>query len=101
MHANKVLDYLQRERFPLVPKFYNPTNLPMCRPVEDFWATLVGIVYGNGWTADTLDKLKRRIKWAMKQVSLGLYSARANTFEGTFGWCTAKAHMRRFTSLLR
>ena len=51
-----------------MPKWRNPTNLPQCRPIEDLWGTLTGLVYEGGWTAKIFQKLKNRITRCVKKI---------------------------------
>ena len=36
------------QNIPFVPKDRNPTNLPQCRPIEDFFSELSSLVYRKG-----------------------------------------------------
>ncbi len=47
-YAKKVIDFLNEEKINYVPKYRNPTNVPQCRAIEDFFADLTQIVYANG-----------------------------------------------------
>lgn len=69
-YGKKTLEFLAQERINFVPKLYNPTNLPQCRPIEDLWGTLTGLVYKNGWAAKTVPQLIRRIKQCVKKLDL-------------------------------
>jgi hypothetical protein len=69
-YGRKTLDFLARENIKFVPKIYNPTNLPQCRPVEDLWGMLVDLVYEGGWAAKTVPQLIRRIKKCVKKLDL-------------------------------
>lgn len=67
-YARSVVNFLETQNISFVPKEHNPTNLPQCRPIEDLWGYLVTLVYGNGWQAETLAQLKRRVRWAIRKV---------------------------------
>ncbi len=41
-----------------IEKMDNPTNLPQCSPIEDFFGQLSSIVYKDGWTAKNVEELK-------------------------------------------
>lgn len=67
-YANKTLEFLSDNNIPFVPKDRNPTNLPQCRPVEDFFGQLSALVYQHGWKANSIKQLKTRIKKCLKEV---------------------------------
>ena len=47
-YANSVINFFEEKKLKLVAKKDNPANVPECRPIEDFWSILKGIVYeGN------------------------------------------------------
>lgn len=70
-HYSKLAtDFLAANGIRFVPKDTNPTNLPQCRPMEDFFGYLSGIVYRGGWRAQDTDQLQRRIRWAIRNVDL-------------------------------
>jgi hypothetical protein len=52
----------------VVPKESNPPNVPQVRPIERFWAYLGKKLYENGWTTDSVPKLKKRIKKIIREV---------------------------------
>ena len=51
-YAKTVLEFIQAENVPFVPKSLNPANVPKVRPIEDFWAILKHKVYENDWSAE-------------------------------------------------
>ena len=51
-----------------IPKHLNPTNVPQCRPIEDFFGYLKDIVYKDGWQAQDTRQLKRKIISSLKKV---------------------------------
>lgn len=67
-YAKSTIDFLKRENVSFVPKERNPTNLPQCRPIEDLWGWLDNCVYANGWKAENLKQLKRRVKFCIKKL---------------------------------
>jgi hypothetical protein len=67
-YGSKVLGYLNEKNIKFVPKFRNPTNVPQCRPIEDFFGYLCGLVYEKGWRAQNIRQLKDRIKYCLKKV---------------------------------
>lgn len=69
-YSRKALDFLIGRNIRFVPKFYNPTNLPQCRPIEDLWGQLSTLVYQGGWQAKTLRQLKYRIGQSVKKLNL-------------------------------
>ena len=67
-YAKIVLDYLKAKKVEIVPREDNPPNLSECRPIENFWSILKGLVYENNWHAETLEQLKERIKYCLTKV---------------------------------
>lgn len=67
-YANKTMDFLRSKNIPFVPKCRNPTNLPQCRPVEDFFGQLSSLVYSKGWKAKSIKQLKTRMKKCLKEI---------------------------------
>lgn len=67
-YANATMQFLEDENIPYVPKLRNPTNLPQCRPVEDFFGELSSLVYKKGWKANSIKQLKTRIKKCLKKM---------------------------------
>ena len=67
-YAKKVIDHLGEQNIDFVPKVNNPTNLPQCRPIEDFFGYLSHLVYKNNWRAKNVDQLKRRIRKCIKEI---------------------------------
>jgi hypothetical protein len=74
-YANSVTDYFDEENIHFVAKSDNPPNVPECRPVEDFWSILKGMVYANNWQAKDLTQLRARITQCLKNVDLELVKA--------------------------
>jgi hypothetical protein len=67
-YAKKTVEYLESKNVPFVPKDRNPTNLPQCRPIEDFFGELAQAVYRGGWRAKTIPQLKNRIKYCLRKM---------------------------------
>ena len=61
-YAKKPLEYFEWKQIPYVPKERNPTNLPQCRPIEDFFGSLSALVYKNNWRAKGTKQLTTRIR---------------------------------------
>ncbi|KAL4469145.1 hypothetical protein ABPG72_005915 [Tetrahymena utriculariae] len=57
----------------------NPSNLPECRPIEDFWAILKAQVYKNNYKANSFDSLIDRIKMCLKNIDKKLVQPLANS----------------------
>lgn len=53
-----------------IPKNCNPPCVPQLRPIENLWSILKTMVYANGWSADTEEQLKRRIKFCLKKLTI-------------------------------
>lgn len=71
-YAGDTQKFLRANNIPFVPKERNPTDLPQCRPIEDFFGILSGFVYENGWEAQNIAQLKRRINYCLKKVDLNV-----------------------------
>lgn len=69
-YAKKTQTFLERQKIPYVPKNRNPTNLPQCRPIEDFFGYLSSMVYKNNWRAKNLKQLINRIKRCIRHVDI-------------------------------
>lgn len=69
-YANIVLGHLREENIDFVKKEDNPANVPEVRCIEDFWSYLKSLVYANGWKAENIDQLKRRIKNCLKKIKI-------------------------------
>lgn len=67
-YANKTLMFLESRNIPYVPKDRNPTNLPQCRPIEDFFGLLSSMVYKNNWKAKDTKQLTNRIKSCIRKI---------------------------------
>lgn len=67
-YAKSVTEYLTNENIAFIPKRYNPTNLPQCRPIEDFFGELSYLVYKKGWKAKNIKQLKTRIRKCLKNM---------------------------------
>ena len=67
-YANATIRLLKDNKVNFIPKHLNPTNVPQCRPIEDFFGYLKDIVYKNGWQAQDTKQLKRKIISSLKKV---------------------------------
>ena len=67
-YAGTVLQLLKDQKINFVVKCRNPTNVPQCRPIEDFWSILCNKMYKNGWSANNLDQLENRIKSCLRKI---------------------------------
>ena len=54
-YAKKSIQMFNDNSVPFVMKSVNPTNLPQCRPIEDFFGQLSAEVYKHDWRADNID----------------------------------------------
>ena len=63
------LEFFTKNNIAFVPKERNPTNLPQCRPIEDYFGQLDTLVYKNGWRAKDLDELKHWIRFCISKVN--------------------------------
>lgn len=69
-YAKKTMDWLTEQKIPFVPKKDNPPNVPQARPIENFWAVLKRMVYGNGWEARNEQQLIDRIRRKLKEIDI-------------------------------
>ena len=67
-NAKIVTCYFTQENINFVENTENPSNVPECRPIEDFCSILKGLVYKDNWQAENIIKLRRRIKNCLKKV---------------------------------
>lgn len=67
-YAKKTIEFLETKNIQFVPKERNPTNLPQCRPIEDFFGQLSSLVYNKGWKAESIKQLKTRIRKCLKEM---------------------------------
>ena len=66
-YAKTTTNFLKSQKVRFVPKYRNPTNVPQCRPIEDFFGVLSSKVYKNGWKAKNVHHLKKRILFCLRQ----------------------------------
>ena len=69
-YAKTVIEYFRDKKVNFVEKEDNPPNVAECRPIEDFWVILKAKVYEHNWLAETLDQLRNRINYCLKNVDL-------------------------------
>ena len=60
-YANEVVSFLDANNIKYLPKGKNPPNVPVARPIEDFWGQLKRLVYEDNWQTTSIPQLKRRI----------------------------------------
>jgi transposase len=78
-YAETVCDFMIEENISFVDKHENPANLPECRPIELFWASLKRLVYEANWQAKNLDQLELRIRNCLKKMDTNILE---NLFDG-------------------
>ena len=66
-YAKKTINFLKSQKVHFVPKYRNPTKVPQCRPIEDFFGVLSSKVYQNGWKAKNIHHLKKRILFCLRK----------------------------------
>lgn len=71
-YAKSVVEFYEEQKVNFVEKQDNPANLPECRPIEDFWGILKGLVYKRNWSAENINQLKQRIVYCLKNVDINL-----------------------------
>ena len=67
-YARKTILHLTNNCINYVPYCRNPTNLPQCRPIEDFFGSLAQLVYEKGWKAQNINQLEQRIKTCLRKM---------------------------------
>ena len=73
-YAPTTLEKMQDPQIPFIPKSLNPPNVPQLRPIEDFWANLKINIYAGNYQPKSVDALIRKMKAALKDIPLSLYS---------------------------
>ncbi|RWS19878.1 uncharacterized protein B4U80_11465 [Leptotrombidium deliense] len=69
-YGSETVNVLENSTINYVPKSHNPANVPQLRPIERFWAMLKQKVYANGYQAENLHSLRRRIVSKIKTFDL-------------------------------
>jgi hypothetical protein len=69
-YSKKSIEFFNNNNIPFIPKDHNPTNLPQCHPIEDFFGILSQKVYQKGWKAKNIHQLQNRVKKCLKEVDL-------------------------------
>ena len=77
-----MVEYLREEKVHFVERNEYPPNLPECRPIENFWSIVKGLVYESNWQAENLNKLRARIELCLKKVDLKLIQHLARSVPG-------------------
>lgn len=67
-YAKATIEFLTSKQVNFVPKDKNPTNVPQCRPIEDFWAILKRRVWRGENKPKDLQSLITRIKREVRKV---------------------------------
>ncbi|KAL4500830.1 hypothetical protein ABPG72_020064 [Tetrahymena utriculariae] len=71
-YAKSVTNFMDQNQINYIKKKENPANVPECRPIENFWAILKGLVYQNNWQASSIEALKTRIQLCIKKIDQNL-----------------------------
>ena len=71
-YAKETLEYLEQKKIPYLPKVRNPTNLPQCRPVVDFFGSLSALVCKNNWRAKDMKQLTTRIRNCIRKMGVSV-----------------------------
>ncbi len=77
-YANLTKKYFKDDNINFVSYDHNPTNLPQCRPIEDFFGYLSSIVYAKNWKAKSIQSLKNRIRNFIKKVDISVVQRMCN-----------------------
>ena len=67
-YSAKTKRFLEANGVNYVPKVINPTEVPQCRPIEDFFGVLATYVYAQNWIAKDTEALKRRIRSCIAKI---------------------------------
>lgn len=68
-YSKQTLEELKRLKINVVPKDSNPPNVPQVRPIEHYWAILKKRVYRNGWRAESVEELIKKVKLELRRTS--------------------------------
>jgi hypothetical protein len=74
-YAKSVTQLLDSQNVIYVPRYRNLTNVPRCRPIEDFFGYLCQLVYKKGWRAQNTKQLERHIHSCLKKVDLNVVTS--------------------------
>ncbi|RWS18614.1 uncharacterized protein B4U80_08044, partial [Leptotrombidium deliense] len=80
-YGSVTLQTLEKLNIAYVPKSHNPANVPHLRPIERFWALLKQKVYSDGFVAENLNDLKRRIISKLKLLDITVVNNLMNNLE--------------------
>lgn len=80
-YAGGPIKFLQQNNVKFMPKVLNPTNIPQCRPIEDFFGIMVDKVYKKGWKAENLQQLSNRIRNCLKKVDMNVVKRSINSIK--------------------
>ena len=72
-------DFLDNNNICYVKKANNPTEVPQCRQIEDFFGLLATRVYHQNWIAKDVSALKRRIQKCISEIPPGTVQATLET----------------------
>ena len=67
-YARITTDYLGANGNNYISKEDNPTEVPQCRPVVDFFGLLSTRVFEGNWVANNVEALKRRIRRCLREI---------------------------------
>ena len=71
--------FLDNNSVNYVEKADNPTEVPQCRPIEDFFGLLATRVYHRNWVAKDVPALKRRILKCLSEIPQATVQATLET----------------------
>ena len=74
-----------------VPKDLNPTEVSLCRPIEDFFKVLASHFYRKNWLTEATEALKKRRRRCVERIPAETVLATAQAvkeeaFFGRTGW---------------
>ena len=78
-YARVTTTFLDSKHVNYVAKSDNPTEVPQCRPVEDFFGLLATWVYHRNWVAKDVAALKRRIRKCISEIPQATVQATMET----------------------
>jgi chitinase len=67
-YANSVQNLLIETNIPFISKSENVANVSEIRSIEDLWSYLKRQVYQDGWKAENLDQLKKKITKCIRNI---------------------------------
>lgn len=92
-YSRTTQSFMRDHRIQFVEKNANPPNMPQIRPIEDFWGYLKHLTFENGFQADNLDKLERRIRYVIAKIPSSYFNNLMKRLHGKIRKCRLNGAM--------